>query len=157
MIRKNIYIICAVRKANPERTEFLRKGVEALRQSGHTVFFPPDDAPQDDPTGRGIVATELQAIKDADEVHVIWDVDSRGSHFDLGIAVALNKKIVAITNEHAEPPGKSYWKAVLEWRPMDCRHCGQSESDCRANKFCEKSLDNKHDVGVHYWLNGVAQ
>lgn len=145
-----IYIICSVREADPADTAFLRRGVKLLREEGHEVFFPPDDAPQDDVTGRAIIETEAQAIRDADEVHVFWDVNSKGSHFDLGIAYALGKKIVPIANMHPEKKGKSYWKAVLEWRPMFCSHCNQSEDTCRANKVCEKSLDNKHDVGVYF-------
>lgn len=42
----------------------------------------------------------------------IWDVESKGSHFDLGMAVALDKKIVAIECENPDPPGKTYWKVM---------------------------------------------
>jgi hypothetical protein len=84
-----------------------------LRKEGHGVHFPPDDAPQDDPTGAAICATHLAAMREADEVHVFWDVDSFGSHFDLGMAYALGKRIIPISCERNDNPGKSYWKAVI--------------------------------------------
>jgi len=110
----NIYVICAVRNASPFRVNAIREHVERLREAGHHVHFPPDDVNQDDPTGEEICHAHLTAMIAADEVHVFWDVESKGSHFDLGMAYALDKKIVPGLNEHPEPPGKSYWKAVIE-------------------------------------------
>jgi hypothetical protein len=48
-----------------------------------------------------------------DEVHVFWDVESSGSHFDLGMALALDKDIVLIRCFN-DDEGKSYWKAMQE-------------------------------------------
>jgi hypothetical protein len=109
----NIYIICSVRKAKLDRTESTRAYAQNLREAGHRVHFPPDDAPQDDPTGVAICETHLKAMREADEVHVFWDVESFGSHFDLGMAYALGKRIVPISCALVDPPGKSYWKAVI--------------------------------------------
>lgn len=109
----NIYIICAVRNATPERIAQLRMYATQLRGWGHTVHFPPDDAPQDDPTGKAICETHLAAMKAAHAVHVFWDAKSSGSHFDLGMAYALGKLIVPIKQEHPDTDGKSYWKAVI--------------------------------------------
>lgn len=111
MIR-SIYIICAVRGASPERVEIIRRYVRGLRQQGHTVHFPPDDAPQDDQTGAAICATHLAAMKAADTVHVFWDVDSKGSHFDLGMAYALGKEICPVECEKPDGKEKSYWKVM---------------------------------------------
>lgn len=86
--------------------------MELKRSDGSRVHFPPDDAPQDDPTGLAICQTHLRAMKLADEVHVFWDVESKGSHFDLGMAYALGKKIVPIECEHPDGDGKSYWKVM---------------------------------------------
>jgi nucleoside 2-deoxyribosyltransferase len=108
----NIYIICAVRNANPERVSEIRKYVEQMRYVGHHVHFPPDDAPQEDPTGEAICRTHLAAMKAADEVHVFWDVRSSGSHFDLGMAYALGVKIVPIVSEQPDGQEKSYWKVM---------------------------------------------
>lgn len=49
----------------------------------------------------------------ADEVHVLWDAQSYGSHFDLGMAYALGKPMKGIDAFYVDPPGKSYWKAVI--------------------------------------------
>lgn len=110
----NIYIICAVRHAVVHRLNLLRDYAERLRKTGHTVHFPPDDAPQDDPTGAEICATHRRAMLQANEVHVFWNADSFGSHFDLGMAYALRKKIVPIQCELIDAPGKSYWKMIQE-------------------------------------------
>lgn len=110
----NIYIICAVRNASPERIAEIRAYVDRLRRENHQVHFPPDNAPQDDPTGADICRVHLAAMIKADEVHVFWDVRSYGSHFDLGMAFALFKKIVPVEAEHRDTEGKSYWKVINE-------------------------------------------
>jgi len=114
MTTVNIYIICSVRNAKPERLAHIRDYAKHLRENGHRVHFPPDDAPQEDPTGAMICEVHLAAMHEADEVHVFWDVESFGSHFDLGMAYALGKRIVPLSCERVDPPGKSYWKAVIK-------------------------------------------
>lgn len=108
----NIYIICAVRNASPIRVIELRAYAESKRREGHRVHYPPDDAPQEDPTGEAICRTHLTAMRECDEVHVFWDVRSSGSHFDLGMAYALGKRIVPVVSELPDTPGKSYWKVM---------------------------------------------
>ena len=109
----NIYIICAVRNASPERVAAIRAYAKDQREkNGNHVHFPPDDAPQEDPTGEAICRTHLAAMRECDEVHVFWDVKSSGSHFDLGMAYALGKKIRPIFCEHPDGPEKSYWKVM---------------------------------------------
>lgn len=109
---KNIYIICAVRNATPERVAEIRSYAVRLRSEGYDVHFPPDDAPQKDPTGEAICRVHRQAMHRANEVHVFWDVDSKGSHFDLGMAYALGIKIVPVHCEKPDGPEKSYWKVI---------------------------------------------
>lgn len=108
----NIYIICAVRNAKPERVLSIRAYADLLREHGHHVHFPPDNAPQNDPTGEAICRAHLNAMKEADEVHVFWDVESKGSHFDLGMAYALGKQLKPVFCEHPDGPEKSYWKVM---------------------------------------------
>jgi hypothetical protein len=48
-----------------------------------------------------------------EQVHVFWDMNSKGSHFDLGMAYALRKEIVGVKLIHPDNEGKSYWKAVI--------------------------------------------
>lgn len=108
----NIYIICAVRNALPERVAEIRAYAEAKRAEGHHVHFPPDDVPQEDSTGEAICRMHLSAMEITDEVHVFWDVESKGSHFDLGMAYALCKRVVPVSCERPDGPGKSYWKVM---------------------------------------------
>lgn len=110
-----VYIICAVRNASPARIREIRDYVLALREAGSEVHFPPDDAPQDDPTGTAICAAHRSAMLVTDEVHVFWDVHSFGSHFDLGMAYALGKKVVPVHCEQPDSAGKSYWKVMQSW------------------------------------------
>ncbi len=109
----NIYIICAVRNAPEEKIAEIRLYAKQRRDAGHWVHFPPDDVDQNDPTGKGICRDHLAALEDSDEVHVFWDVKSSGSHFDLGMAYALQKKIKGVKLIHPDNEGKSYWKAVI--------------------------------------------
>lgn len=51
-------------------------------------------------------------MKEADEVHIIWDVNSKGSHFDLGMAFALGKPIHLIEALQPDTEGKSYLKVI---------------------------------------------
>ncbi len=111
-----IYIICAVRNASEIRVTEIRAYAAGMRKLGHHVHFPPDDAPQTDPTGEAICRTHLVAMKDSDEVHVFWDVESKGSHFDLGMAYALGIPIAPIECEHPDGPEKSYWKVMCALR-----------------------------------------
>ena len=107
-----IYIVCAVRNATAARVAELREYAEAKRAEGHHVHFPPDDAPQEDPTGEAICSTHLAAMRECDEVHVFWDVKSSGSHFDIGMAYALGKPMRPVACETPDGPEKSYWKVM---------------------------------------------
>jgi nucleoside 2-deoxyribosyltransferase len=106
-----IYFIMAVRGGV---STWDRKYAEELEALGHKVHYPPRDAPQEDETGQTICETHRAAMQDCDEVHVSWDVDSKGSHFDLGMAYALRKPIVPARIVHRDVDGKSYWKAVID-------------------------------------------
>lgn len=108
----NIYIICAVRNSEPLRMANIVAYVAVLRSKGHNVHFPLDSAPQDDPTGVVICQTHFNAMLSADEVHIFWDVNSKGSHFDLGMAYALRKTLVGIDCQPPDGPEKSYWKVI---------------------------------------------
>lgn len=110
-----IYIICSVRNATEQQIELSRAYARTKRREGHTVFFPPDDADQSDLTGWDIVTAERKAVEDADEIHVIWDKESSGSHFDLGMAFALRKTVRRVFSLQPDLPGKSYWKVMERW------------------------------------------
>ena len=108
-----IYLIMPVRNVHNDVLRVANLHRESLETNGHEVHYPPRDAPQLCPTGRTICETHRAAMETCDEVHVIWDVSSKGSHFDLGMAYALRKPIVGIWCINGDPAGKSYWKAVV--------------------------------------------
>lgn len=109
----NIYIICSVRNASKETRDKLEAYTLFLEKQGHTVHLPHRDTNQ---TGKGIeICTEnCNATLVADEIHVFYDKNSTGSHFDLGMAFALNKKIVIIENGELTE-GKSFPRMLTEW------------------------------------------
>ena len=110
-----IYLICSVRHAGSEHKEIADDYVAELEEAGHTVHHPPRDVDQNSETGVEIVKAHMEAMRECDEVHVIWDVDSYGSHFDLGAAVAYGKKIVPVRAMQPDNEGKSYWKVMKLW------------------------------------------
>jgi len=109
-----IYIICPVRNQTSEQGVDIEEYIKELEKD-HTVFYPKRDAPQKCETGYKIVESELKAIKNADEVHVFWDINSKGSHFDLGMCYALNKKIIIKHLFNPDVNEKSYVKVIKEY------------------------------------------
>ncbi len=105
-----IVIICSVRDGTPSE---VYDYVEGLERSGCQVYLPPRDTPQDDSTGLNICLRMCQQIRLADEVHIFYDKDSQGIHFDMGCAFALGKKWKLINNpdDHSV---KSYIKVIKE-------------------------------------------
>ncbi len=105
------FLICPVRGHSPEETKRI---VEDLEASGFDVHWPPRDTEQKDDTGYRICSDNLEAIKSADVVHIVWDGKSQGCLFDLGMAFALRKRIVPISLP-AEGSEKSFQKMVRYW------------------------------------------
>ena len=88
---KDVYLICPVRNASDEDRASLNRYVEGLEADGVTVHYPPRDVDQsDDGIGLELNATHRQAMLACKEVHVFWDPNSKGSHFDLGMAFMLS-------------------------------------------------------------------
>lgn len=123
-----IYIVCPVRiGVSKAATAY----VEKLEAQGHTVFYPPRDVDQHDPTGLSICTSERTAILNSDEVHTFYDARSQGIHFDLGMAFALNKpiKIIEVLTEESEPykgsaDTKSYLNALRRYEKQEgLRRC----------------------------------
>lgn len=109
-----IYVLCPVRNCPAEVQQRLEEHVAGLEAGGFTVHYPPRDVnQQDDGCGLTIVQAHLAAMKACDEVHIWWDADSKGSHFDLGMAWALEKPLRLIT-QHAATSRKSYGNVLLK-------------------------------------------
>lgn len=105
------FFICPVRGHSSEETRIFVANLEA---AGWAVYWPPRDTNQEDPTGLRICTDNRQAIMDADAVHVVWDGQSQGCLFDLGMAWALGKRIIPIQLP-ALTEGKSFQNMVTEW------------------------------------------
>jgi len=117
---KKIFIICPVRDADLETKKRLEDYAAALEKEGHRVHLPHRDTNQSDTIGYKICLTNLIAIKHADEVHVFYTNTSTGTHFDLGMAFALNKKLVIIDIvEPYEPNKKSFPRMMKHWEFMN--------------------------------------
>ena len=108
-----IFRICSVRGASTETLAAQESYVRALEEQGHEVHYPPRDTDQG-AAGIAICAQNLAAIAASDEVHVWYTPDSQGTHFDMGMAFALDKTVrVPRTVEYG--PGKSYARMLDEW------------------------------------------
>ena len=90
------FLICPVR--GHEEEEF-QGYVDQLEDIGFIVHFPHRDTDQVDPTGTGykICQANRAAIEAADVVFIVWNGESQGSIFDLGMAFAMNKRIIPLS------------------------------------------------------------
>ena len=87
---KQVYLICPVRNASDEQRREMDRYVRSLEMAGVSVHYPPRDVDQtDDGVGLELNMTHREAMNLSSEVHVFWDPTSRGSHFDLGMAMML--------------------------------------------------------------------
>lgn len=108
-----IFIIGAVRNADPDWREALELHADDLTRQGHEVHLPHRDTDQK-ASGLAICTQNVRAMAEADEVHLFYKPDSQGTHFDMGAAFALGKPLRVISC----PPfgeGKSYPRMAREW------------------------------------------
>ena len=108
-----IFIICSVRNATNEYKVKLEKYIKFLEEDGYEVHLPHRDTNQDE-TGLNICQQNKNAIIESDEVHLFYNSNSQGTHFDLGVSFAANKKIKIIENEKFDS-GKSFARMIQEW------------------------------------------
>src|SRR5688500_5583408 len=111
MTEPRTFLICPVRG---KPAEFYAGIVADLERRGFKVHWPPRDTNQDDPTGLRICRDNAAAIASADVVHVVWDGQSQGCLFDLGVAFALHKRVEPIDLPPASD-GKSFQNMVRAW------------------------------------------
>jgi Asp-tRNA(Asn)/Glu-tRNA(Gln) amidotransferase A subunit family amidase len=109
-----IHIICAVRGSTKEQQEEVDAYVAELEAAGHQVHNPKYAVDQNDPTGYGICFRHYTAMQAADRVDIFWDSESKGSHFDLGMAFALGKKVKLVRIYGEDYKGKSFLKVIRE-------------------------------------------
>jgi len=108
-----VFIICTVRKASAEYVQKLEAYVKSLEDEGIKVHLPHRDTNQE-ASGYDICKQNSIAIASSDQVHIFYNPDSQGTHFDMGVAFAMGKKIIVVENvEYGE--GKSYPRMLDEW------------------------------------------
>lgn len=115
---KTVYLICPVRGVTDEEKAHLDCYVIGLEAGGrYSVHYPPRDVDQ---TLSGPVISEKHrnAMNRADEIHVYWNPESKGSHFDLGMAYVLQqwlgKKVVVVNIVQPSSNGKTYADVLLK-------------------------------------------
>jgi len=110
------FVICPVRDITDEFKERLEQTIKGLEKY-YDVYYPPRDTFQHDPSGYSICTANAEAIRKSKVVFVAWDGKSYGSHFDLGVAFALGKKIEIILREFMpeKTKEKSFQNMIMEW------------------------------------------
>ena len=111
--KMKIFIISSVRDANREYKNKLECYVSELEKTGNIIYLPHRDTNQNE-TGLNICLQNKQAIFESDEVHIFYNSKSQGTHFDMGVSFAFNKKIKVIENEKYGD-GKSFPRMLDEW------------------------------------------
>jgi hypothetical protein len=88
-----------------------------LEEKGHEVFYPSRDLNEHtDTSGFNSVIEKIDAMAEADAVHVIWDDQYKNSYFELGVAMSLSKSIhfvKAIYPDITNVP--TYQKVIQMW------------------------------------------
>ena len=109
---KRAFLICPVRGHDISETEAV---VQKLESDGWKVHWPPRDTDQTDTIGLQICGQNRAAIIAADRVFIVWNGESKGSLFDLGVAWANNKPLTVLSFPmHMD--GKSFTKMILAWQ-----------------------------------------
>ncbi|MCP4651447.1 MAG: hypothetical protein GY853_15380 [PVC group bacterium] len=109
-----IFIISTVRNAKDDYITKLENYVQKLELMGNEVHLPHRDTNQNN-NGYAICQFNKNAIYDSDEVHIFYNSNSQGTHFDMGVAFAFGKKIKIIDNEKFGV-GKSFPRMLTEWQ-----------------------------------------
>lgn len=115
---KKIFIICSVRNTTLDYIKKLEFYVSKLESSGNSVHLPHRDTNQG-ATSLAICKQNKQAIENADEVHIFYSAKSQGTHFDMGVAFALDKKLIIVENEEFDFTQKSFPLMLEQWSKLD--------------------------------------
>lgn len=109
--KMNIYIICPVRNMTSNQVKEIDEYITSLEDQGHGVHSY-KKVDQHSETGFEIVQDHFLALNGADRVDIFWDVTSKGSHMDLGMAFALGKHLNLVKAYQEDNEGKSYLKVI---------------------------------------------
>lgn len=113
-MNNKVFIICSVRGTSDEYKAKLEAYVADLEKNGYEVHLPHRDTNQDARVIE-ICKENATAIFNSDEVHIFYNSKSQGTHFDMGVAFALNKPLVVVENEQSGE-GKSYSQMIDDWQ-----------------------------------------
>lgn len=94
-----------------------------LESWGHETYVPLRDTEQVLTTEAEILANNLKGIKWCDRCHLIWDLSSQGTLFDMGCAYALDKPIHVIktkTHHWTKFVSSREGKLLVECSPSSC-------------------------------------
>lgn len=116
-----IVVACPIRISTGEENRRAQEYIRAVKAMGHEVFSYWDTLQEACPTGADILEKHLQAVRECEELHVFWKESSRGTHWEVGTAVALNKRIVIVGIEGEMPTGQSYLTALCQRPEVDWR------------------------------------
>ena len=114
---KKVFIICSVRGASQKYRYRLENYVSGLESQGIKVHLPHRDTNQNASVFE-ICEENARAVRDADEVHIFYSSSSQGTHFDMGVAFANNKKLIVVENEKYFE-GKNFPGMIEEWAARD--------------------------------------
>lgn len=116
-MKRKVYLVCPVRNANASQIMAMDRYVQKLEVEGCEVHYPPRDVDQsNDDGGVRICQQHRDAMLDCNEVHVFWDNNSKGSHFDVGMAYMLamfQDVIFVMATPTARVEAKDFTNVVL--------------------------------------------
>ncbi len=107
MRKPKIYIIHPVTNATPQQTEDAHELANILTNGGFDVYLPGRDTDQQYDAYR-IMKINSGEILSADAIFVLYDPNSRGVHFDLGVAITSGAPIYIVMNESESDFGVFY-------------------------------------------------
>ena len=112
---KRIFIICPVTMSNPEIKKELEDYTKGLEDMGNHVHLPHRNTNQKNGL-LDICLENIEAIKNAEEVHLFYMEKSKGIHFDIGVALSRHKPIKLIKDySDVTSFGKNFLDLISEW------------------------------------------
>lgn len=99
-IDNKIFLICPVRNASVEQRKWIEDFAREKYNEGYVLHVPHLHTRQTDLFGGyAICKQNAEAVAASEEVDIYYDQSSTGSVFDLGVAYALNKKLVLLNKD----------------------------------------------------------
>lgn len=145
------YMICPVRGRTDDEAAFLESFAQYLEEErGAAVYLPGRDTCIAERTENvtGIISQNLHFLANADMVYVYYNPSSIGSHFDLGMAWALDKPLYCLniddTLQYARD-GDAHARAILE-RAYPVHHVRPDLAEGGAHGFTRESKGSNSDA-----------